>query len=471
MNFTINRFRSNQIIWIASITIAILYILPFLVIIKFTFLSYDDFCRTNSNFQEYFSKVWTWYKGHNGRYANALLARLPVYDLGVYKISLVALFLFFGSSIYGFLSGLYRFFQLNVKSNYLFLLNILSFITIIAALPSVFEFFYWYAGASTYLVGSALFLFMLRYLMNIESGGEYNLPTVGLTIFMLVGINEMFLPITNLILGLYLLRCFKEKNKFYAILILNAISWVGSLLVLFSPGTIIRRQNNPGGGDLLFSLFSSVQYTLKFIAEQFLEMPQFLFFLSLFLITVYFAKIQTRNFQFKIHPLYISVISFMLLVSVLFVPFYAEGGIGYHKKRIGDVIYVVYYTLMTLNIVSFSLFFLNKIRINEKWLKISFITILVFFLIAIPIYSYNYEKMGGDIKNNRFSTYEEKINERMSYIKNFKGNELILQKIEGTQILKHYELSNDNQFWVNQCFIQYLSDKYSTDITSVKVAD
>lgn len=464
----IKNFRI-KILLVVLISISIFYILPYLVVTQYTFLTTDDFCLTNSSFYLYFEKISSWYMNHNGRYANALFGRLPVYDLIVYRLVLLILFMFFGFSLYKFSKAILYFFNIEIKITYRIFLWLIIFVSVIGLLPSLFEFFYWYSSTSSYLISSSLFLLLSNFLMKIYKGIKINILFSCIIVFLLVGSNELFIPISNLLLLLFLIRSIIYKTDLFPVISLNIIGWIGSLMVIFSPGTFSRRQYFPDGGNLTFSIISSIETAFQFLVFQIVNFPFIFFYSGIFLGVMHLMhKRRGLNMSF-VNPFYLALISFILFASVIFVPFYAQGYLEVYKERIGNIVHIIFLILFLFNLINLSAYFSSIIYLKRKSLIMLAGYSFLIFLILLPFTNKNYRLMAGDLKNNRFEIYKNDMNTRIEKIKQFEGTNLFLDKINGTQILKKYELSTDPDFWVNQCYLVYLKSKYSNDAQSVQL--
>ena len=144
-----------------SVILALVFIIPFLYITKYTFLSADDICRAPASFHNYFINVFNWYINHNGRFTNAILSYLPVYNLQIYRWVLGCSIMLLGITIFYFIKKVFEFFNFEESIYKTIFITLIFYITIISQIPSVNQFFYWYAGTTAYLYSIILFILFL----------------------------------------------------------------------------------------------------------------------------------------------------------------------------------------------------------------------------------------------------------------------------------------------------------------------
>lgn len=457
--------------WFFSIVAILIFILPFFYIIKYTNLAADDFCRVPADFDDYYENVAFWFMNLTGRYTNGFISYLPLYNLEINRLVLKILFVGLGVISYFFIKKTFYYFQIAIAKSKCLFITVLFFIALISQLPSVYEFFYWYAAITAYLISVIFFLLFLIMIFNFNYRRSYQVLITCLLIILLNGNNEMLIPLTNLILfGFLLDKIIFQKKINLKYLFINIVSWLSSLLVIFAPGNSNRQSYYAEGGELIYSLKSSVLSSGMFTLKSLIEFPYFLLYIGLFLFI--FDEIRKQKIQTYrcIHPLLLFGISLILLASVIFVPYYATGFVKINAGRIGDMIHIVFLILLFINLLNTSIFF-NKRMIFKKveFSKKLSIGLFIFFFFLIPFTNKNYLDLYSDFKNGNFKKYDLDIQKREEELKFSNLEEIRLERIKGSRTIKHLEITKNPNEWENQCFTAFINKKYNLNIRSITV--
>ena len=169
------------------------FLIPVLFITNFAYLNGDDFCRAGVPLTEFFDNLEIWYTGISGRYFNYFVVYLPVYNLRVYKLLLGLLFLGLGGSLYFLITKSFQYFRMENSRLVQLIISSLIYISLIAQIPNLFEYFFWYAGSSVYLLSTIFFCFILGFLFGISKISNFQFLLLLVLIFCLNGNNEMFI--------------------------------------------------------------------------------------------------------------------------------------------------------------------------------------------------------------------------------------------------------------------------------------
>lgn len=450
--------------------IALVFLGPFLFITKFTFLSADDFCRSSASFENYFQNIFNWYKNHNGRYTNALLSYLPVYNLQIYRWILGCSIFFLGITIFCFIKKVFEFFHLEKKTTNVFFIALVFYITAISQLPSIYEFFYWYAGTTAYMYSIILFLLFLIMLFNFELGKKPNIIFGSLIILLLNGNNEMLMGISNFLLIVILVKNFISNWKISKkILLLNIVSWVSSLVVIISPGSINRQTQYPEGANFFYSLKSAVLSSGIFTIKSLVELPYIFLFIWLILFVIKAGKDNEAKNSINVHnPIVLFIISFIGLVSVFFIPYYATGILKVNEGRIGNMIHIIFWIILFINLINYSLYFKRLIPRSKIIIPNFFSHVfLMGFLVLILINNINYKNIYEEISKGDFEKYEKDVKYRERLLQNSKRNKIVLKRISGTKTIQHYDITKDSTDWVNSCYKNMINHKYDKNFKSI----
>ncbi len=451
---------------LTTIIFSVVFILPLIYVLRFARLATDDFCRASTSSENYVSVVKYWYFNLNGRFINAIITSIPVYDSFVYQFLLYVQFLVLGLLLFALIKGIMRFYKIDFKNYRSAFLAILLFITIIAKAPSLFELFYWYSSVTVYLYSFFFFILFLLFTMKEYSGLKSNYFLIAILIILINGNNELFIGITNFLLLVLLMRHYIIERKWKSSLVfLNLVSWISAAAVIFSPGTITRQQYFNHGGNLFGSVKVAILYGGKFIMESFLD-PTFLLFYSFIFLAVY-RRTKSGNKNY-LNPLYLALISFICLGSMFFIVYYATGLFGVRDGRIGDLVGMIMLIFNIINIINLAVFFKN-IR-NYKVLNSRYPLSVIFliFVLIIIFNNKNYAGLQSDFANNRFEQFQEKMQQRDSILKYTTERYLVLKPVQSTFLLKSGDTYLKHEEDMNSCFIDYVNKNYNKTIKSIE---
>lgn len=460
--------RTQQIYNLFSVLITFIFIVPFIYITRFAHLAADDYCRANTELGKYGVNIYEWYLHHNGRFTNAFLSFLPVYNSGVYKLVLMFSFILLGLAILFFVKNVFNHFNFVEDWSEVYFITALFYIGIIICLPSPYEFFYWYAGTSAYMYSIILFLFLTGLLFRSNRENSKNILLAGLLIVLIIGNNEMLIPIINfLLLTLLIITLMGDKLKLkFKILILNLLGWISSLIVIFSPGSTKRQGLYSEAGDILFSINSAILSSGMFTLKKLFEFPNVILYIGL---TLVFLQLKSKEGAKSLifNPIHLAVVSFISLGLIFFVPFYATSHLNVNSGRIGNMIQVVFWIILVINLINLSSYakgkFFKKIFV-PAYLPMG---IIIVFVIFAAFSNKNYQGLISDFKNDEFQRFEKLMTDRENKIKNAKGPYLEIQEISGTQIMKHYGISTDRNYWVNRCFTNAMNFMYDKEFEQI----
>lgn len=452
-----------------SVLVSLIFIAPFVYIIRYANLSADDFCRATPVVGKYWKNIIEWYLHHNGRYTNAFFSFLPVYDSQIYKLVLTLSSVLLGIAICFFVRKTFKYYNLQISWTDVFFITVLFYIGLIICLPSPYEFFYWYAGTSAYMYSLILLLFLLGILFNSKMKYTHNIFFACLLIVLINGNNEILIPLINFILLLKLVKTSVEYKKKlnYKYLLFNAVSWISSLVVIFSPGSTNRQSSYPDGGDVLFSIKAAVLSSGMFTLKKMLEFPNVILYLGLF---IFFLQIKNKALKsLTINPLLLAAVSFIGLSSVFFVPYYATGYLNVNQGRIGNMIQGVFWILLFINIVNISLYVKRFIFKKASVYNYLPLVIIVIFLIHIGFLNQNFNNLLSDFKNADFKRYERDMVERETNIKEAEEQCLKVHKISGTLIMKYSDISTKGNDWTNRCYTSSMNIIFNKEFEQIVI--
>lgn len=448
-----------------AVTIFFVGLGPFLYISRYAFWSTDDFCRVHSTWGTLWKNFLNWYTNHNGRYTNAILSHLPVYDYPFYQLASGLSILLFGTSLFLLLNSLFRYFKMQIKTRELLLVSLFIYLLIIGQLPSIAEFFYWYAGMTSYLISLTIFNLMLFLLIDFEKGKRRFWIYSGLLIILGNGNNEILMVIINFLIFSFLVFESRKKGKIdIKILLLNFVSWISSLFVILSPGSRERREHYPEGGDFLYSLKYGILHAGRVAIENILEVSFLLFFLGLFCLSTYYLKRTYRSNCVFINPVLLLGLSFAIFTIPFFVLIYSQG-VFLSLGRTNNFIVVLFYLLTTINILNFAAFLNTEIPYKRHLLYFAWIFL---FMGGIISSGSNYSRAIADLASGKSEVYFERQQNRLQQLKTAPSI-VVLDTIQGPGTIWTEEIPRDPNTWQHECFKLMVIENYNKDIRSIKM--
>lgn len=376
--------------------------------------------------------------------------------------------MFLGYIFYRFVNILFKVYHIKKKRFHSIFIAVLLFVSLVAQLPSLFELFYWYAAVTAYLWSFIFFLLLLECALRFHFFNTlYLLPFASL-IILINGNNEILLGLTNfIVLSLLLKEVIIRKQWNLQLILLNLISWISSLVVILAPGTIIRRENYDYGGDLYGSIKVAIIYGGKYIIESFFQFPLLIFLMIVFLM-VYRAT-NVRKIKL-IGPLRLLLVSYLSIISIFFVLFYAKGLLGVHNGRIGNITIWVTSIFFLLNIFNLAVYVRQNWNVrffHLKFLPHTLTLILVFLLI---FNNKNYLNVRKDLTEGNLITYKEKMEDRMHVLAESEENNVILAPVKNTLILRSDDSALEKQEWMRRCYKNYINNigNRKIDFISIK---
>ncbi|MFD2517953.1 hypothetical protein [Salinimicrobium flavum] len=442
-------------------------IFPFIFLGGFTQLLMDDYCRAGISLADYPGQVVLWFAEHNGRYINALMALLPVYTLSVYRIVLISLMVTLFCAFVYLMQFLFKRYGLSDSSDSPLLLAVVSFIAMIALLPSLDEFFYWYAAAIVYEVSGIFLIFLFTELLNFWFKGRLNFYRLGILTILINGNSELVIGITNLLLlSTLIFHYIRTRNFDFRLFLLNLISWVSTLLLIYAPGMTQRQNQFTYGGDLWGSAKVALFYGTKFIGVSMFSLTQILFYLF----TFFFLWKLKKGFKKKlnpINPIILGILSYISVLSMVFIMYYAMGTFkSYGQWRAFNLLRLITFILFVVNIFNLVCFLKEK-EINLRIPKYLNSLILVGFIFSLS-QNKNYIALHEGFLSKDYLHLKKEMKKRENQIQNAEGEVIELQSISNTFFLNSGDEEIRKEEWVRKCYIKYLNMKYDKGFSDVK---
>lgn len=442
------RFLNNNKFSIAG---GVLSLIPFLFLANYIHLSVDDFCRYDSKWSNYSSNISEWLTFHNGRYTNAALSLIPAYDLQTYRlISLISIITFFSVTLL-FFYQIYRFSQ---DSNTKLSLSIISLVFLTNQLPATGEFFFWYAGITTYLFS---FLFIISLILSLI---YYNYPLskfflIPVLLIIIIGNNELALVVSFfLTLGFGIFYSLKSKRIQTNFVFYFLIFFICFFLVLNSQANHLRISSYSENQDVFQSLVRSGYSTVIFFIRKIFNLS----FLILSMLVIFFSD---NNFKSK-EKLFLPLLSLGLIGSIFtlfFVSYFSLGSFNAYNGRIGNFFSLVFYTsaIICINEIV-CLFKVRKISFPFKLYNLNFFGFLILFGI------FNFSEFPSyhawkDLFLDKAEKYDQQVNVQYDNLNNSNFDIIDIRNIEQPTSLKTPDVLQYPTL-ERSCFENMLREKY-----------
>lgn len=461
-------FRKTKYL-LSTVTLYLIFIVPFIYLIRFITLLSDDYCFAGSSFTEYFDGLKNWYLYINGRYFNSIIVLLPIYKIEIYRLVLALFFLLLNFAVFYFFRSLLKIYKLQLTKNSTLLLAVVSLIVFIAQLPVIQDFFYWYSAATVYEVAFIFFIFFLVCIVKYWLTGSISFYWLIVSAIVINGSSELLIGITNfLLLSLLILNVGKYKKDRFRILLVNLVSWISTLFVLMSPGTAVRSSQYNYGGNLIGSIKVAFIYGTKFIFLSITELYVILFLIFIFL----FLSKNIKSCSSKLKPVFINpvilgLISYISVLSMVFIIYYATGSfVSSDVRRAGNLLKLILMLFLILNMINLQEYLKFKIpdllKKNVFWAGS-----LILLLILIPLSNTNYNYLIKDYREDGLNEFKREFSVRAESIKRQTGHTLELSKIEGSKLLRSGDSYLDNQEWLQECYLQYINANYQKEFEKI----
>jgi len=416
-----------------------LLILCYIVVGIYCHPSGDDFSYAvlgkNENFLETVLNERTRW---NGRYiSNFIVLYSPLNWGGILGYKLMSIIL-----IVSIFCGTYLFFKM-VLDKYNILFSLVSILITFSIMPDITEGIYWYTGAWTYIPGGCIFLISLSVL--IKYWGNLKIHHYLTTIFLFViasGFNEIISLLGILLFGIALIKNIKEiRFVFFFVLFISLLVYI-----MLAPGNSVRSEHFPNKNQLVYSLYMSSAYTVRFIGEWLLNPA--LFFWGIILLKIDFKNQFLTKFKFLQNPFF----AFIALVTPTFVgcfgPIMSTGLLGqYRTSNLASYLFIPAFMLVVIANKGFI-----KKKLKSPFLfKHAFLVVVIFLTLWKNQFFMFKELVNGDISQFNKSMYE-----RYKIINDCKKSDCPIPTFEKkSKTLFVYPLTDNPEHWLNKSYQLY----------------
>ncbi|WP_229215094.1 hypothetical protein [Dyadobacter bucti] len=409
-------------------------LLPFIAVSFFTFPSTDDYCHTLAvkdlgywGYQEHYWKTWS------GRYTGTLISATQplIYESYTgYKIAPIVLLIVYVHAFIYFV----RAFTLDKLTRWQTgLFAFLLLFTMLAEMPVISGYFYWYTGYY-YTVADIGTLYFFGYLFrNYSKISRTNIAAMCFALILLVGMNEYTLVWLVILSGsLFFFSSITRKRIQWKELILALVALTFGILSVTAPGNFARAESGlyptPLKYDLLFSLKNSFLWSI----HNFTKMAPTLCLLTLVLIP-YAARMyhsrQKNEFRFLfIHP----AISILIFAGCLYLSYFPSYWSIAEPPNLRGQCIINFWTLLGWIFNVFVLIFWAMEKHDIKIITHVGVYKWVVGLYFLLLYSgnFNYRSAWSDLLTGRAKRYHEEMISRTEMVLNTKDYQIYVPKLK-----------------------------------------
>ena len=335
------------------------------------------------------------------------------------------------------------------------------------------EAFFWYNGATHYILLHSLSLFffgtMLSMFVDQKSGKRFlNMIMACILAFLVGGGNYMTgLNVCIVMATAFVVLLMRKQLKIYAkVWIPFGIFLVGFILNCVAPGNQVRAAGTAGMNPIK-AVFVSFYYCLDYCLSEWTNWAVII--LMLMCIPLFWKGCKNIDFKFSYPVIFIGY-SFCVLSAMVTPPLYALGNIS--ADRLQALFFAMYILILTMD-VGYVVGWLQKKMWNAQSNELhadsgfsvnSCIAILVlgsFFvfgsvlcIVPSPHY-YTFSSALTDLRNGNAKAYSQAMQERLTILHDSQVTDVVFEALPAEpELLCDYDLSDDPVNWVNQAMAQ-----------------
>ena len=408
----------------------------------FAYPQADDFIFANSLYKfGWLGSQINWYKTWFGRFSSTMLL-----ISGSYVDFLIPYKVFPVLTIFGYIFAFYLILKKvcpDISKKFGLILAVTIFLLYISGMPSLSQEFYWFTGWATYAPANIATMILISYFDSIKNNKIYILLIL-LGVFV-IGSNEVSMLILMISVFILLLKDYKNKRLW----LMFAIFTLFSLVVILAPGNAVRAAKEH---DFLFSLAASSGLTGTLIGIWLLN-P--LLWVAAFLFCCFRQKMKIKIVLPKEKPVIVICFLLFLIFCAPFTHFWSTG-----VPAPGRTLNISFFVFILLFIYIVSLEKTQAVMVKILRKKFLLFPILGVWLVGnlyissldpmqkhefsfyrqhpveavkwvVTTYGQNnLYHIYADVFSGKASDFRKTMLEREEKIKNYKGGNLCLSKIE-----------------------------------------
>ncbi|CAG5010597.1 hypothetical protein DYBT9275_04769 [Dyadobacter sp. CECT 9275] len=414
----------------------VILLFPFFALSLYVFPTTDDYCHALSvidmgyfGYQEHYWKTWS------GRYIGTLISATQPLAYGSYLGYKLVPMLLFGLYAHAILKFMKAVTMDKLPAWKELLLTFLFMFVLIAELPVVSGYFYWYTGYY-YTIADICTLYLFAYLIrNYPVQGTFRMAGLCVALFIIIGMNEYSLVwLVSLTGALFVFGSFVRKRFLINELLLFVVALASGILSITAPGNGARAESGLYPTPLKYNLIYSLKNSLAWSIHNFTKMAPTLCILALVLIPVaaqlYHSKQKGEFRFFKIHP-FIALLVFFGTLYLTYFPTYWS--IAQPPNLRGQCL-INFWTLLgwTFNVFVLTFWVLEKYNahVPQKLGILSFAVVFYFF--SVYCSNFNYRSAWSDLLTGRASRYYSEMMARTQLVSASKDQIVYVPKLKNT---------------------------------------
>lgn len=407
---------------------------PFVAVSFFAFPTTDDYCHTLAvkdlgywGYQQHYWKTWS------GRYIGTLISSTQplAYDsyLG-YKLAPIVLLLFYVHAALRF-AGALTADKLPKWQTYL--LAFLLIFVLIAELPVVSGYFYWYTGYY-YTIADIGTLYLFSYLFrNYSTLSPKHIIALCIGVILLVGMNEYTLVWLVILSGaLFFFSSVLSRKLQVRFMLLSLVALAFGVLSVTAPGNAARAESGLYPTPLKYNLLFSIKNSLAWEIHNFSKMAPALCVLTIVLIPLACKLYKSKGPEdfkfFGVHP----ALSILIFAACLYLSYFPSYWSIAEPPNLRGQCVITFWTLIgwTYNVFVLTFWAMEKGHMGQvnNQSALSWIVGLYFFFLFSG--NFNYRSAWSDLLTGRAARFNREMHDRTALVMNTKEPQVYVPKLK-----------------------------------------
>ncbi|GAB3536533.1 hypothetical protein GCM10027443_27090 [Pontibacter brevis] len=450
-------------IYIVSLCIGLLVLLPFLVLTLYNHPQADDY---GFAFRDMTYGYWetqiNYYMNWTGRYFSTTTAfRInPIIygNFALYKLYSLLLILLLAASAYLFLFKLLHYHLDSLKITALAALLLCLYLM---QMPSTSEGIFWLPGYLTYQLPNIMMLLLLTLLLSFFRTGNKSLKSsyivlAALLCVAIAGSNEMALVMGFTTLLLILYSSWQDKQNRPYLLILFLLCVVASLTAVLAPGNYARMEEHPNASKPLWSTVYAA--FLAFISFYRWSAP--LLAASVLYVLYWGLSLAEKTKGTGVFKVDLRLSLFYYLATLFLMQFAFTWAVGERPTpRVENVIYFFFVFGWFYNIQVVITRYAHLLQAERKLSPALPLAISALFVLQIFAIEGNVATAYVDLVSGKAAAYNQALNQRYSYLKNSGCDTCNLTPLpvipQSLYFMDVMEGEENSDFWINTDYADY----------------
>lgn len=398
----------------------IVLLFPFIILSFYVFPTTDDYCHTLGvrdmgywGFQAHYWKTWS------GRYIGTIISATQPLAYGSYlgyKIAAVVILSLYTHAIFRFVRAI----TLNKLESWQTALTTFLFLfVLIAELPIVSGYFYWYTGYYYTLADIGTLHLFAYFFQKYARLSRSNIAVICLALTILIGTNEYTLVWLVALTGaLFLFGSLVQKKIQFPALIMFLVALAFGVLSITAPGNAVRAESGLYPTPLKFNLVYSIQHSLISGVTNFSKMAPSLCILALVLIPFaaqLYHKRDKNEFRFlAVHPIISLIVFFGCLFLTYFPTYWSIAG----PPNLRGQCVITFWTLIGFSYNVFVITFWAIEKYNSKIMTRFglFGWVIALYFVTLYTSNFNYRSAWSDVLTGRAARFYKEMEARTQQV-------------------------------------------------------